>query len=520
MVKKDTKQNVCVQSRVPIVAILGHVDHGKTTILDYIRKSHVQSCEAGGITQKISVFTVSPNGDYTKQITFVDTPGHEAFDLMRTRGGIVADIVLLVVAANDGVKPQTVESIEILKNSSAKPIVVINKVDLPDTDLAKIKRDLVNNGLLIEGMGGSIPVIEVSGKTGKGINELLDLINLVADVEGLQQRGDLPKGVAAKAYVLESVKDKTRGNVSTLVLVSGDLCKGSWLGYKKDGEFLIEKVKGIISEDGENICDLSCGCGGKIIGISNLIPLGSEVYILQENSKKLLSSLYKEEVKEIEEISLVEDDNFSAIFDEEQSDGDTELNVIVKSSSQGSLEALKNSLSKVKKDGYSVNIVSEGVGDISNKDIDMAKLSKAILLGFEVGLEKGAEDLAKKSGVLVRTYSIIYKLIEEIEDALDMLSTPAHQEEEIGNAIIKMMFTLSDGSKVLGSRVKDGILKRDCKIYVVRNDEVLVEGKIRSLRKGKETVTEVKQGEDCGVILDIDVEANEGDELYCYKVSR
>ncbi len=520
MVKKDTKQNVYVQSRVPIVAILGHVDHGKTTILDYIRKSHVQSCEAGGITQKISVFTVSPNGDHTKQITFVDTPGHEAFDLMRTRGGIVADIVLLVVAANDGVKPQTIESIEIIKNSSAKPIVVINKVDLPDTDLAKIKRDLVNNGLLIEGMGGNIPVIEVSGKTGKGINELLDLINLVADVEGLQQRGDLPKGVAAKAYVLESVKDKTRGNVSTLVLVNGDLCKGSWLGYKKDGEFLIEKVKGIISEEGENICDLSCGCGGKIIGISNLIPLGSEVYILQENSKKLLSSLYKEEIKELEEMSIVEDDNFSAIFDEEQSDGDTELNVIVKSSSQGSLEALKNSLSKVKKDGYSVNIVSEGVGDISNKDIDMAKLSKAILLGFEVGLEKGTEDLAKKSGVLVRTYSIIYKLIEEIEDALDMLSTPAHQEEEIGNAIIKMMFTLSDGSKVLGSRVKDGILKRDCKIYVVRNDEVLVEGKIHSLRKGKETVTEVKQGEDCGVILDIDVEANEGDELYCYKVSR
>ncbi len=496
MVKKDTKQNVCVQSRVPIVAILGHVDHGKTTILDYIRKSHVQSCEAGGITQKISVFTVSPNGDHTKQITFVDTPGHEAFD-----------IVLLVVAANDGVKPQTIESIEILKNSSAKPIVVINKVDLPDTDLAKIKRDLVNNGLLIEGMGGSIPVIEVSGKTGKGINELLDLINLVADVEGLQQRGDLPKGVAAKAYVLESVKDKTRGNVSTLVLVSGDLCKGSWLGYKREDELIIEKVKGIISEEGENICDLSCGCGGKIIGISNLIPLGSEVYILEENSKKLLASLYKVEIKEEEEISLIEDDNFSAIFDEEQSDGDTELNVIVKSSSQGSLEALKNSLTKVKKDGYSVHIVSEGVGDISNKDI-------------EVGLEKGAEDLAKKSGVLVRTYSIIYKLIEEIADALDMLSTPAHQEEEIGNAIIKMMFTLSDGSKVLGSRVKDGILKRDCKIYVVRNDEVLVEGKIRSLRKGKDTVTEVKQGEDCGVILDIDVEANEGDELYCYKVSR
>lgn len=519
MVKKSEKQNVCVQNRVPIVAILGHVDHGKTTILDYIRKSHVQSCEAGGITQKISVFTIAPNNDFSKQITFIDTPGHEAFDLMRLRGGSIADIVLLIVAANDGVKPQTIESIEIINKSSVKPIVVINKVDLPDVNLEKIKRDITSNGLQVEGMGGSVPVIEVSGKTGKGIPELLDLINLLVEVEGLQDRGELPKGVAAKAFILESVKDKTRGNVSTLVLISGDLCKGSWLGYKKDGKVQIEKVKGIISEEGLNICDLTCGCGGKVIGISNLIPLGSEVYILEENDSKLLSSLYVE-IPTLEEVSIVEDDMFGSIFDEEQKDGDTELNVIVKSSSQGSLEALKHSLEKIKKEGYSVKIVSDGVGDISNKDIEMAKLSKAILLGFEVGIEKGTEDIAKKSGVLVRSYSIIYKLVEEVEDALDMLSTPDHVEEEIGNAVIKMMFVLSDGSKVLGSRVKDGILKRDCKCYVVRNDEILAEGKIQSLRKGKETVHEVKQGEDCGVILDIEVETNEGDELYCYKVSR
>lgn len=519
MVKESKKQNICVQSRVPIVAILGHVDHGKTTILDYIRKSHVQSCEAGGITQKISVFTIAPNNDLSKKITFIDTPGHEAFDLMRSRGGSIADIVLLIVAANDGVKPQTIESIEIIKKSSAKPIVVINKVDLPDLNVTKIKRDVTSQGLQVEGMGGNIPVVEVSGKTGKGIPELLDLINLVVDVEGLQVRDKLPEGVAAKAFVLESVKDKTRGNISTLVLISGDLCKGSWLGYKRDGEVIVEKVKGIISEEGQNICDLSCGCGGKVIGISNLIPLGSEIYILKENDSKLLSSLYVEEPI-LEEISIVEDDMFGSIFEEEQKDGDTQLNVIVKSSSQGSLEALKSSLEKIIKDEYSVNIVSEGVGDISNKDIDMAKLSKAILLGFEVGIEKGTEDIAKKSGVLVRTYSIIYKLVEEVEDALEMLSTPKHVEEEIGNAVIKMMFVLSDGSKVLGSRVKDGILKRDCKCYVVRNDEVLAEGKILSLRKGKETVHEAKQGEDCGVILDIDVETNEGDELYCYKVSR
>ncbi len=519
MVKQSKKQKRCVQDRVPIVAILGHVDHGKTTILDYIRKSHVQSCEAGGITQKISIFTITPGKDLSKKITFIDTPGHEAFDLMRSRGGSIADIVLLVVAANDGVKPQTIESIEIIKNSSAKPIVVLNKIDLPDINLAKIKRDITNEGLQVEGMGGSVPVVEVSGKTGKGIPELLDLINLVADVEGLQDRGTLPEGIVAKGFVLESVKDKTRGNISTIVITSGDLCKGSWLGYIKDENVIIEKVKGIVSEDGQNILDLSCGCGGKILGISNLIPLGCEIFILKENNPKLLSSLYT--VKPfLENLSIVEDDAFGGIFNEEQKDGDKQLNIIVKSSSQGSLEALKNSLEKIKKDEYSIHIVSDGVGDISNKDIDMAKLSKAILLGFEVGIEKGAQDIAKKNGVLVRTYSIIYKLVEEIEDALEMLSTPKQVEEEIGNAVIKMMFVLSNGSKVLGSRVKDGILKRDCKCYVVRNDEILAEGKILSLRKGKDVVHEAKQGEDCGVILDIEVEANEGDELYCYKVSR
>lgn len=518
MTKKIVNKNLN-EGRVPIVTILGHVDHGKTTILDYIRKSNVQSCEAGGITQKISVFTISLSNDESKKLTFIDTPGHEAFDLMRLRGGSIADIVILVVAGNDGVKPQTIESIEIIKNSTAKPIVAINKTDLPDVDLAKIKRDLVNNGLLIEGMGGNIPVIELSGKTGKGIPELLDMISLVADVEGLQNRGELSKGVAAKAFVLESIKDQSRGNVSTLVLTSGDLCKGSWLGFKTEGKVKIEKVKGIISEEGENVCDLFCGYGGRIIGVSELIPVGSEVYILEKNDEKLLSSMFKEEESE-QETSIAEDDFFGDIFTEEKADGGKYLNVILKSSSKGSLEAIEKSLSKLEKEEYTVKIVSSGVGDISLQDIEMAKLSKAILLGFEVGSERGVEDIARKSGVLVRNYSIIYKLIEEVDEALDMISSPDQAEEEIGNAVVKMIITLTDGSKVLGSRVKDGILKRDCKCYIVRNDEILGESKIKSLRKNKNIVSEVKQGEECGVMLNSEVEVTEGDELYCYKVIR
>ncbi|MGI6423252.1 MAG: translation initiation factor IF-2 [Candidatus Dojkabacteria bacterium] len=516
MSRKSKKQNMVVE-RVPVVAILGHVDHGKTSLLDYIRKSNIQSCEEGGITQKISIFTV-PTGD-SKKITFIDTPGHEAFDLMRLRGGSIADIVVLVVAANDGVKPQTIESIEIINNSTAKPIVAINKIDLPDINLEKIKRDLVNNGLLIEGMGGNIPVVEISAKTGKGVSELLDLISLVAEVEGLQEREKLPKGIVAKAYVLESIKDHSRGNISSLVLTSGDLCKGSWIGYQSEGKIKVERVKGIVSEDNENISALSCGFGGRVIGLSELLPVGSEVYILEKNDPSLLSSMYSEETVE-EETSLVEDDFFEDLFKNEKEERDNSLNVLLKSSSEGSLEAIEKALSKLKREDFTVNIISSGVGDITLKDVEMARLSKAILLGFEVGSERGVEDIARNSGVLLRNYSVIYKLIEEVEEALEMVSTPEQAEEEIGNAVIKVIFTLSDGSVILGSRVKEGILKRDCKCYVVRNDEIIGEGKIKSLKKNKDVISEAKQGEECGVFLTPQVDAQEGDELYCYKVIR
>lgn len=517
MTKKDIKQNPEIR-KVPIVTILGHVDHGKTSILDYIRKTNVQGYEAGGITQKISVFSVSLN-EKEKNITFIDTPGHEAFDLMRSRGGSIADIVILVVAANDGVKPQTIESIEIIKNSTAKPIVAINKVDLPDIDIAKVKRDLVNHGLLLEGLGGDVPVVEVSAKTGKGIPELLDLISLVAEVEGLQNRGDFPNGIVASAFVLESVKDQSKGNVSTIILTSGNLCRGDWIGYKKDNKVTVEKVKGIVSEDGKS-CDLVCGFGGRVIGISHLVPVGSQVYILEENDPKLLEDMYKKEERE-EAVPLTEDNFFDEMFNSEEKSSDGNyLNVILKSSSEGSLQALEKSLSRLEKDGYTVKIVSSGVGDITQQDVELAKLSKSILLGFEVGMQRGVEDIAGKSGVLLRTYSIIYKLIEEVEGALEMVSSPDEAEEEIGNAIVRMMIQLNDGSMVLGCRVKDGILKRDCKAYIVRNDEILSEGVIKSLRINKNTVTEVKQGEECGVMLNIEVEAQEGDELYCYKSVR
>jgi translation initiation factor IF-2 len=501
-------------ARPPIVTILGHVDHGKTTILDKIRESNVQDCEAGGITQKVSVFTVDVPG--SKRVTFIDTPGHEAFDLMRTRGGSIADIVLLVVAADAGVKPQTKESIEIINQSDAKPIVVINKTDLPDVDLEKVKRDIVNNGMQIEGLGGDIPVVEVSGKTGKGIPELLELISLVAEVEGVKGSEDLPDGVLGRAFVLESVKDQFKGNVSSIALVQGAICQGDWLGYRANGGFVLEKVKGMVTEEGSSFCVLDCGCGGKIIGISNLLELGTQIYSLENKDEKLLKSLLVSKKEDTQEEVTLEE-----FFTLKEENSGNFLNVIVKSSSEGSLEAILKSLSKIEEDGYRVNVVDSGVGSISVKDIELAELSKSIVIGFEVGLESGVANYAKKKRILVKSYEIIYKLLEEIGEAISLMSLPSTTEEEIGNATVRQLFTLSDGTLVLGSRVEKGILKKDHKCDIVRGDEIVAESKIKTLRINKDTVTEVQKGFDCGVqLVDKDVEILEGDEIYCYKVIR
>lgn len=511
-IKEKEKNSVCpVKARVPIVTILGHVDHGKTTILDKIRDGHVQTCEAGGITQKVSVFTV--NIEDEKSITFVDTPGHEAFDLMRSRGGSIADIVLLIVAGDDGVKPQTEESIEIIKNSTAKPIVVINKCDLPDIDVEKIKRDITSKGLQLEGLGGKIPVVEVSGKTGKGIPELLNLISLVAEVEGLRDDIELPKGVVSKVFVLESVKDEFKGNVSSVATIQGTLCKGDWFGYKLGEKLYLEKIKAMITEDGFSVSNLDCGCGGKIIGLSNLLDLGTEGYILSSKDEKLLSSLFVNEKSSNEDSPFSVDDFFSI---EDNQEGQF-LNVSVKSSSEGSLEAILNALEKLKEDDFKVKVVNSGVGNITLRDVEFAHVSRSILLGFEVNVEQGVLDYAKKNKVLVKTYDIIYKLIEEVSDALAIMSLPQESEEEIGGAVIKTIFTLSDGSQVLGCKVSKGIMKRDCKVYVVRNDEIITESKIKSLRINKDTVIEVKSGFECGIQLTSSADVHEGDEVYCYK---
>ncbi len=517
------------KQQVPVVAILGHVDHGKTTLLDVIRDSRVQDKEAGGITQKISVFTVKVDEKDEKPITFIDTPGHEAFDLMRSRGGSIADIVLLIIAADDGVKPQTLESIEIIKNSSVKPIVVITKVDLGKENVSKIKRDLANRNLLVEGMGGDIPVVEVSAKTKEGVPELLDMINLVVEVEGFKKTSKLPGGVLGKGFVLESIKDKFKGNVMTLVVVEGNFTLGKLLVYKDDERVCFEKVKAFLTEEGENMSQLDEGFGGKVIGISKFVNLGTEVYCFEEKDETLAKKLFvtepeiepeleEEPVEETEEVD--QEKMLESFFSEEEKETDEkEFRVLLKSSSEGSLEAIKKSVEKISVEGVKIKIIESGVGNIKVSDVKLASVTKAVVLGFEVAFEKGVEDLARKNKVFIKTYEIIYKLIDEIEDVVKTLVEPEDVEEEIGNAKIKGIFELSDGTQVIGCKGEEGTVKRGAKAYIVREDDIIGEGKIISMKHGKKDIKEGAKGSEFGVVLAKSVPNIEvGDTLYCFAI--
>lgn len=518
---KKTQKKV-VEYRAPIVTLLGHVDHGKTSILDRIRASSVQTGEVGGITQSISVYSIENNG---KQITFVDTPGHEAFNLMRSRGGQVADIVLLIVAADDSVKPQTKESIEIIKSTKTPCIVVINKVDISGVDIEKVKRDLSAEGLIVESMGGDIPSVEVSAKTGKGISDLVDMINLVAEVNGLAPKQPA-EGTLGEAHVLESYKDKSRGNVSTVVVTAGGFKRGEYLAYfAKDPS--VEKIKGFINEFGKPIDKIMQGSGGQVLGLPVLLELGEKAYCVADGKvdvSKLFSK--KTEVKSAaavgDAVELDTDQNALLLaLLQGNSPAQTEqktLKVILKAYTQGKLDAIKKSLDVLNKDAHVLDVLFAGVGDINAGDIEYAANSGAIVIGFEVKLDRSTKDLAAKNKVLVRIYDLIYSLVDELEDVALGLQSPDEEEEIIGKAQVRKIFTLSDGSTVLGLRVESGEVKSGYMCRVTRGEDEIGIGKIKTMRCGKDKIDKAVVSAECGVVLDGHMDALEGDKLECFKV--
>ncbi len=526
--KKDT-----AGYRPPIVTLLGHVDHGKTSILDKIRSTSVQEGEVGGITQSISVYTVNHND---KDITFIDTPGHESFDLMRSRGGEAADMVILVVAANDSVKPQTKESIEVIKKNNVNCIVAINKVDLPDVDIAKVKRDLANEGIQVESAGGDVPSVEVSAKEGKGIDELMDMIHLVTEVSEAE-KSEVPEGALGKGVILESFKDTSIGNVSVFVSFSGKFEKGKYIAYRHNGEILTDKIKGFVEETGGGIHEINEGYGGRVIGLSNLLELGQQIYCV-EDPKGDYSGLFAEskpakvkkktkvqpepETADEECVSEEEsqEDLLSMLLESKQTEDEDqeELNVVLKASSQGKLEAIENSLKSLEKEGLVVRILQSGVGSVNLSDVEYAQNMGAIVIGFEVCVDKSASEFASRKHVLIKTYDLIYDLVDELGDAAEAMMAPTEEEKALGKATIKQVFTLSDGTKVIGMRVNEGEIKHGSLCRVVRDKKVICEGKVTSMRCGKEKVNKMGKGADCGVVMTPECDTKEGDLFQAYTI--
>lgn len=469
MAKKKTESKIA-PTRPPIVAVLGHVDHGKTTLLDTIRKSSVATHEHGGITQHIGSYQ-------SHNITFIDTPGHEAFAKMRSRGANVADIVLLVVAADDSVMPQTKESIEQIKASGASMIVVINKIDMPGALPDKVKSDLAKNGVQVEGFGGDVPVALVSAKTGKGVPELLDLITLVAQMKGLENVPVAP----LEAVVIETRVDKGKGLVATVVVKKGTMKSGTLLF---EGAKQVARVRAMFDEYGKGVSEAGPARPVEVLGFTTLPSVGAVLRTdeyLVEAKQPIVTPYTAENLP----------DWLKPVSEQEGA----KLNIILKADTAGSMEAILAALDK------KIKVVHAGVGDIGDADILMAKPSKAFIVGFNVKCPAPVEKLAVTEKVVFRVYTIIYELLDELAEVVSGMKEVLTQERELGLGTIIAEFPF-EKTRIAGTKVMSGRLARGDTVKIMRGEAEIGRAKIKSIRKGKEDITKVEKGIECGVLFD------------------
>lgn len=484
---------MATEKRPPVVAVLGHVDHGKTSILDKIRASRVQAGEAGGITQSIGAYQVKVKDE---KITFIDTPGHEAFTTMRARGGQTADIVVLVVAANDGVQPQTVEAINHAKAAEAPIIVALNKVDLDSAAPDKTKAELANEKVLVEGYGGDIPIVETSATEGVGIDKLLETIVAKSEKLNLQAEAKThPTGV-----IIESFLDEKRGPVATVIVQNGTL---------KVQDVIIAgetyaKVKALNDWQGKRFKEAGPATPTEVLGFKEVPPAGVQFKFV-ESEKTAQERL--EKLKLQKERQESQDQRVSAaerIAQQIKAKELTEIPIIIKADTRGSLEAIQQSLEAVQTEQVKLKVLHAGIGPISEADILLAASAESgiggggIVLGFNVGVEKSAERVARHEKIIYRTYEIIYHLLEELEGVVAG-ELAALTPTVLGEAKIKEVFELSDGTRIAGCEVTEGNVKKGHKLQVVRADEVLGEARIVSLRHGKEEIGTIEEGTECGI---------------------
>lgn len=492
LLREDEEDESAMVSRPPVICVMGHVDHGKTSLLDAIRKTNVTDKEAGGITQAIGAYTVNVNG---QSITFLDTPGHEAFTAMRMRGANSTDIAVLVVAADDGVMPQTVEAINHAKAAGIEIIVAVNKIDKPNANIDRVKQEMTEYELIPVDWGGSTEFVPVSAKSGEGLENLLETILLTAEILELKANPDRN----ARGLVIEAELDKGRGPVATVLVQKGTLHVGDFISAGASHG----KVRAMIDDKGRRVKEAKPSTPVEILGLSD-VPSAGEVFIVHENDKSAKSyaetymAQHKEEMLADTKTRMSLDDLFNQI----QEGNLKELNLIVKADVQGSVEAVKQSLMKLTNEEVVVKCIHGGVGAINESDVTLASASSAIIIGFNVRPDTTAKAIAEREGVDVRLYKVIYQAIEDIEAAMKGMLDPIFEEKVIGHAEVRQIFKASAIGNIAGSYVLDGEFQRGCKIRISREGEQIYEGSLASLKRFKDDVKEVKAGFECGLVFE------------------
>jgi translation initiation factor IF-2 len=495
------------EARPPVVTVMGHVDHGKTSLLDYIRRSRVASGEAGGITQHIGAYHVeTPRG----MVTFLDTPGHEAFTAMRARGAKATDVVILVVAADDGVMPQTIEAVHHAKAAGVPLVVAVNKIDKPEANSERVKQELVAEEVVPEDWGGDVMFVEVSAKTGQGIDNLLEAVLLQAEILELKA----PKNTPAKGLVIEGRLDKGRGPVSSILVQSGTLKRGDMILAGS----AFGRVRAMLDEAGNDIKEAGPSIPVEILGLSDVPNAGEEVIVLNDERKAREIALFRQGKFRDVKLAKQQASKLENMFDQ-MAEGEVKtLGLIIKSDVQGSYEALSTSLQKLSTAEVKVNIIHTGVGAVTESDVNLAVASKAVLIGFNVRADAGARKLIESSGVDVRYYNIIYEAVDEIKAALGGMLSPEKKESATGLVEIREVFRISKVGAIAGCYVLDGVIKRNSKVRVLRDDVVIHTGELDSLKRFKDDVKEVKSNFECGLSLKNFNDIEVGDMLEVFEV--
>ena len=503
--EEDLKNAV---DRPPVVTVMGHVDHGKTSLLDYIRDSNVVGGESGGITQHVGAYRVELKDG--NSVTFLDTPGHEAFTAMRARGAQVTDIVVLVVAANDGVMPQTKEAIGHAKAAEVPLIIAINKIDLPDVDLERVKRELSENDVLVEDWGGKIQAIPISAKTGQGVDDLL--ASMLVESEMLELKANVD--TLARGTVVDSKLDKGHGPIATVLIQKGSLNVGDpFICNNIPG-----KVRAMMNERGQRIQQAGPSDAVQVLGFDQ-VPQSADIFAVVEDEKEIkrIASERQRLKREIDQKKIATQslDGMSALIKE---GAIKNLPIIIKGDVDGSIEALSEQLSKIANDEVGVQVVHKSVGMVSESDVLLAAASSAVIIGFHVQISSNAKLLARQEGVDIRSYNVIYNAVEEVTLALEGLLEPEQVEENLGRAIVQEAFKIPKIGFIAGSKVLEGKIVRNAKARIIRDEEEIADGEINSLKHLKDDAKEMKAGFECGIGLDNFSKYKEGDVIVCYEI--